>query len=805
MSSGAPVTFQAVAVREGARLAALQRWRGRKKAQSCPGAVAGTSQPVSRLSPIVGSHKRAREVALRRLGNKRARSSCSGHNSACASSGVRVSQNRASNADDRTVPGSQAMRREAGAVQRGATVRSGSVVRPPAGANDGRHLLDNVPAAAYTLRVQRDCRYCGARKIVYETIKCCCSEGAIRLASAPLRAILKDLLLSNTSEAKFFRTCIRTINNQFAFTSLGVMYDKELSQRNNGVYTFRIQGQMYHFLNDLESSNNLQLYFHDTENEVSNRIIACPRLTENITVKVLKVLEGNPYARFFRGLSTVQNLSDCRIILRSVPGLDQRTYNQPTESEVAALWVDGSGSEEPCKRDIRVSCAGGASHRIQYYFGCYDPLQYPLMFPFGQVGWHQGIEKKNWTGAQSSGGHCRAVSFVSPWAAVDAEDIKHREEDEKKKGAFFVDGPGGTGKSFLYRALLATVQSRGCIALATATSGIVASMLPRCRTAHSRFKIPIDLSDMKFCTISKQSCLGSLIRESKLIVWDEAPMAKKDAIEALNLALKDLCGCDELFGGKVVVFGGDFRQVLPVLRRATRDETVGACLSSSYIWPLLTKLHLVENMRARLDPSFTEMLLRIGNGQECTYDEDLVKIPPSIAISEPLADDSLDELIRIIYPDLAHLTETELSVNRAILTTKNSFVDEVNAKLINEFPGDLVEYLSFEKVENPAHEAEYGDLINSLTPSGIPKHRLMLKKMHRLYYCRIWTLRKAFAMEQDWCAKNWIRMSSTLRFRLETLRARVFSSTEYRLNLYQKNNISFPTSASSFQSACVLQ
>ncbi|CAA0811538.1 Unknown protein, partial [Striga hermonthica] len=242
--------------------------------------------------------------------------------------------------------------------------------------------------------------------------------------------------------------------------------------------------------------------------------------------------------------------------------------------------------------------------------------------------------------------------------------------EEKKKGAFFVDGPGGTGKSFLYRALLATVRSRGCIALATATSGIVASILPGGRTTHSRFKILIDLSDLKFCSISKQSSLGSLIRESKLIVWDEAPMAKKDTIEALNLALKDLCGCDDLFGGKVVVFGGEFRQVLLVLRRASRDETIGACLSSSYIWSLLTKLQLVENMRARLDPLFTEMLLRVGNGQERTYDEDLIKIPPSIAISEPLSEASLDELIRIIYPDLAYLTETELSVNR--VTMKNT-------------------------------------------------------------------------------------------------------------------------------------
>ncbi|XP_075515525.1 uncharacterized protein LOC142550171 [Primulina tabacum] len=48
--------------------------------------------------------------------------------------------------------------------------------------------------------------------------------------------------------------------------------------------------------------------------------------------------------------------------------------------------------------------------------------------------------------------------------------------------AFFIDGPRGTGKTFLYRALLATIRSNGDIAIATATSGVAASLLPGGRT-----------------------------------------------------------------------------------------------------------------------------------------------------------------------------------------------------------------------------------------------------------------------------------------------------------------------------------
>jgi hypothetical protein len=75
--------------------------------------------------------------------------------------------------------------------------------------------------------------------------------------------------------------------------------------------------------------------------------------------------------------------------------------------------------------------------------------------------------------------------------------------DNQRGGIFFVDGPGGTGKTFLYRALLATVREQGKIALATATSGVAASIIPGGRTAHSRFKIPLQIDDGAICGFTK--------------------------------------------------------------------------------------------------------------------------------------------------------------------------------------------------------------------------------------------------------------------------------------------------------------
>ena len=137
-----------------------------------------------------------------------------------------------------------------------------------------------------------------------------------------------------------------------------------------------------------------------------------------------------------------------------------------------------------------------------------------------------------------------------------------------------MDGPGGTGKTFLYRALLANLRSRKMIALATATSGVAAAIMPGGRTAHSRFKIPITANETTMCNISKQDGTSKLIRWASLIICDEAPMAKRFAIETVDRTLRDVMGDKRIFGGKVVLFGGNFCQVLPVVPHGTRAETV---------------------------------------------------------------------------------------------------------------------------------------------------------------------------------------------------------------------------------------
>ena len=148
---------------------------------------------------------------------------------------------------------------------------------------------------------------------------------------------------------------------------------------------------------------------------------------------------------------------------------------------------------------------------------------------------------------------------------------------------FFIDGPGGTGKTFLYNTILAKIRLCGEIALPVASSGIAALLISGGRTAHTCFKIPIKLNELSTCNISRGSKEAYLINVTKLFIWDEAPMMHKFAFEAVDRTLRDITQVDKPFGGKIFVFGGDFRQILPIIPHATRSEIVSASLSQSFL------------------------------------------------------------------------------------------------------------------------------------------------------------------------------------------------------------------------------
>jgi hypothetical protein len=111
---------------------------------------------------------------------------------------------------------------------------------------------------------------------------------------------------------------------------------------------------------------------------------------------------------------------------------------------------------------------------------------------------------------------------------------------ENKPGLFFLHGYGGTGKTYIWRAMSAALRSKGDIVLTVASSGIAALLIPGGRTAHSRFSIPIHVDENSTCNITQGSPLAELIVKAKLVIWDEAPMTHKHCFEAVDRTFRDI-------------------------------------------------------------------------------------------------------------------------------------------------------------------------------------------------------------------------------------------------------------------------
>ena len=311
--------------------------------------------------------------------------------------------------------------------------------------------------------------------------------------------------------------------------------------------------------------------------------------------------------------------------------------------------------------------------------------------------------------------------------------------------SLFIDARGGTGKTYVLNTILAAVRliDDGSVALAVGTTGIAANLLQLGRTLHSRFKLPLNITHESVCSINSQSVLADLIRMAKIIVWDEAPMSHKHQLEALDRTLRDITGCDMPFGGKVTVLSGDFRQCLPVIPHANRAEVVNSALNRSHLWRSFKVLPLKENMRVLLseDPDtgwFDAFTLKIGDGSlETVNNTDMIEIPEEIFLkieANTLSDrgaekNSMKCLIEHVYPNLnKNFKLTGWMEGRAILAPTNKEVDQINNIIADSFYGQPAVLTSSDELVNPDDFQRFNqEYLNTLSPSGLPSHRLFLK------------------------------------------------------------------------------
>ncbi|POS83958.1 hypothetical protein EPUL_003733, partial [Erysiphe pulchra] len=187
--------------------------------------------------------------------------------------------------------------------------------------------------------------------------------------------------------------------------------------------------------------------------------------------------------------------------------------------------------------------------------------------------------------------HAECLAKLNPGQSTTYTTIVDTIESGSIPNTFFVQGPAGTGKEIFYKTLCSYFRTKGEVVLCVAPSGS-ASLLPNGRNSHSTFRIPLDCDESSRCHIPKQSNLAKLLKRTSLIIWDKVTMQPRHYFDAVDRILQDIRDKKNLFGGISVVLGGDFAQIIPVVKRGGLHEIVNTCIQYWNNWSKIRVLFL---------------------------------------------------------------------------------------------------------------------------------------------------------------------------------------------------------------------
>lgn len=288
-------------------------------------------------------------------------------------------------------------------------------------------LTASYPGRSYYGPPTHECPYCGAvfwfqervkslsavskRKIVYNI---CCKSGKIQVPRfeqppEPLAALIKS---DGDARSKRFLRQIGSYNSSFAFTSMGATIDRSINT-GNAPYVFKINGVVHHKIGTLLPSHGAtskfaQLYIYDLANEVQNRLNIFenerdsndrpdPKIIAALSAMLdthNKLVQNFRYARSRLAEHGDEKITLC---LLGCNAKDDVQYNLPTSGEIAAIIVGDFDAKE-CKFDVLVHDRDHGMRHVSSLHPSYLALQYPLLFPYGERGFHLGIKYADYDG-----------------------------------------------------------------------------------------------------------------------------------------------------------------------------------------------------------------------------------------------------------------------------------------------------------------------------------------------------------------------------------------------------------------------
>jgi hypothetical protein len=207
-----------------------------------------------------------------------------------------------------------------------------------------------------------------------------------------------------TEDSKAFLHNIRGYNSSIALASVrapGLCED--LANGEQGVYTYSIQGALYHMVGPLEAAEDevprfAQIYFIDEaqQADVRNSHFRGSLAPEILSELQAIVREHNPFLSQFKYALEVLRESPNAVAIQltirpdMVPGgSHERVYNAPTIPEVAAIIPEPDKVNRPC--DIILHKRGGGVQIISHTHPHYDTLHYMVFHMRGGFGWHMNI------------------------------------------------------------------------------------------------------------------------------------------------------------------------------------------------------------------------------------------------------------------------------------------------------------------------------------------------------------------------------------------------------------------------------